>query len=141
MANGNNGGFVRQCLEYLKTAPRGVVYIAAIAALLYAASVVLEPFHNNAIRKVQEKLEQRITYHLSFGEKKLVSLATVLAMEPEVLLLDEPAAGLDEATLERITKLLADLPQPRIVISHDSDFLTKVTGRLCRLEDGRVKPA
>ena len=82
--------------------------------------------------------EERITYHLSFGEKKLVSLATVLAMKPEILLLDEPTTGLDEKTRELITKLLTDLPQPRIVISHDREFLSRITNKLCLLHDGKI---
>jgi cobalt/nickel transport system ATP-binding protein len=86
-----------------------------------------------------EGLEERITYHLSHGEKKLVSLATVLAMSPEILLLDEPTNGLDAQTRERITELLSSLPQPRIVVSHDTEFLQKVTDGLYHLEDGQVR--
>ncbi|MBP9599176.1 MAG: ABC transporter ATP-binding protein, partial [Desulfobacter sp.] len=56
-----------------------------------------------------EGFEDRITYKLSGGEKKLVSLATVLVMEPEVLLLDEPTTGLDEQTVKRIADLLNEL--------------------------------
>jgi cobalt/nickel transport system ATP-binding protein len=85
--------------------------------------------------------EKRITYHLSYGEKKLVSLAAVLAMKPEILLLDEPTNGLDEQTDRRITRLLAELPQPRIVISHDREFLKQVTNKLYCLKDGRIEPA
>ena len=53
--------------------------------------------------------EDRVTYKLSGGEKKLVSLATVLAMQPRVLLLDEPTAGLDEKTKDRLIHILQDL--------------------------------
>ena len=52
--------------------------------------------------------EDRVTYKLSGGEKKLVSLGTVLAMKPRMLLLDEPTTGLDEETVERIIKVLLD---------------------------------
>lgn len=68
-------------------------------------------------------MENRITYRLSGGEKRLVALATVLAMEPEVLLLDEPTNGLDDSSTERITRVLAGLPQAMIVVSHQRDFL------------------
>ena len=58
--------------------------------------------------------EDRITFKLSGGEKRLVALATVLAMEPEVLLLDEPTSGLDEEATRRVVDILADLPQAMV---------------------------
>jgi len=73
--------------------------------------------------------EERITYRLSGGEKRLVALATVLAMEPQVLLLDEPTNGLDEASGERISRVLAELPQAMIVVSHQRDFLAPLVHR------------
>jgi cobalt/nickel transport system ATP-binding protein len=86
-----------------------------------------------------EGFEDRITHHLSGGEKRLVSLATVLAMDPDVLLLDEPANGLDEASAERIRQLLLTLPQAMIVVSHDRSFLESVTTRIVRLEQGTIR--
>jgi cobalt/nickel transport system ATP-binding protein len=86
-------------------------------------------------------LRDRVTHRLSGGEKRLVSLATVLAMDPEVLLLDEPSNGLDEATQGRLVEILNDLPQALLVISHDSDFRRRVTGREYRLEQGRIESA
>ena len=83
--------------------------------------------------------EDRITHHLSGGEKRLVSLATVLAMEPDVLLLDEPENGLDPPSYERIRSLLLSHPQAMIIVSHNMDFLQSVTTRCLRLEDGRTK--
>jgi cobalt/nickel transport system ATP-binding protein len=82
--------------------------------------------------------EDRITYKLSGGEKRLVSLATVLAMEPEVLILDEPTSGLDENTIERIIDVLNGLQLSYIVISHDKDFVSRTTNRLFRIAEGKV---
>jgi len=87
-----------------------------------------------------EGYEQRITYRLSGGEKRLVALATVLAMEPEVLLLDEPVAGLDEASTERLVELLAGLPQAMLVVSHDRAVLERITQKRLRLEAGKLAP-
>lgn len=71
--------------------------------------------------------ENRITAKLSGGEKKLVSLATILAMEPKVLLLDEPTTGLDEATRERIMEILNSLKMSALIVSHEFDFLSRTT--------------
>ncbi len=88
-----------------------------------------------------EGFEDRVTYHLSGGERRLVSLATVLAMEPEALLLDEPNAGLDPATEERLERVLLDSGLSWAIISHDREFLARTCTRLLRLEDGSLKEA
>jgi cobalt/nickel transport system ATP-binding protein len=82
--------------------------------------------------------EDRITYKLSGGEKKLVSLATVLAMEPEVLLLDEPTSGLDDYTKATLKKVLADLDLSYIIISHEIDFLAETTDHIYAMENGKI---
>jgi cobalt/nickel transport system ATP-binding protein len=81
----------------------------------------------------------RITYHLSGGEKRLVALAAVLAMQPDVLLLDEPAAALDEPSTERLVALLGGLPQAMVVVSHDREVLRRTTHRTVSLRDGAVE--
>ena len=85
--------------------------------------------------------EDRVTYKLSGGEKRLVSLATVLAMQPEVLLLDEPTAGLDEAATERVTEILARLDQSMILVTHDRRLLDTLATRRTRLEGGKLVAA
>jgi len=80
----------------------------------------------------------RVTYNLSGGEKKLVSLATLFAMNPEVLLLDEPTAGLDENATEKIEKILREKVETYIVVSHLKDVLEKTTDKIYRMEDGRL---
>jgi cobalt/nickel transport system ATP-binding protein len=82
--------------------------------------------------------EERITYKLSGGEKRLVSLATVLAMQPQVLLLDEPTNALDAQTRERLIHILQDLPQAMVIVSHDADFLAQLTTRMVHVKDGRL---
>ena len=83
----------------------------------------------------------RVTHRLSAGEKRLVALATVMAMRPDVLLLDEPTNGLDEATDARLTDLLAGMDQAMIVVSHDRRFLQRIATRTLRLADGRLSEA
>ena len=71
--------------------------------------------------------EDRLTHRLSGGEKKLVSLAAVMAMQPEALLLDEPTSGLDNDARQRIIDILSSLDTARITISHDWDFLAQTS--------------
>ncbi|MBN1163442.1 MAG: ABC transporter ATP-binding protein [Candidatus Krumholzibacteriota bacterium] len=85
--------------------------------------------------------EKRITHHLSGGEKRLVSLASILTMKPDALLLDEPVIGLDPESRERIRSLLLTLPQAMIIVSHDREFLLSVTNHTLALRGGRVSPA
>ena len=82
--------------------------------------------------------EERLTFKLSGGEKKLVSLATVLAMEPEVLLLDEPVNGLDAETKTQLTDILCDLDISYVLISHDFEFLNATTHGIYTMKGGRI---
>jgi len=82
--------------------------------------------------------EDRVTYKLSGGEKRLVSLATVLAMEPDVLLLDEPLTGLDRDTSIKIAEIIPNLDQSYIIISHDIDFLLHTTNQICTMDQGKI---
>ena len=89
-------------------------------------------------RETMEKLglegfEDRVTYKLSGGEKKLVSLATVLAMQPQLLLLDEPTTGLDESTRHRLIHILQDLDIAYMIVSHERDFLNHTVGKCCHV--------
>lgn len=85
--------------------------------------------------------EERVTWHLSGGEKRLVSLATVLAMEPRALLLDEPTTGLDEATQARLEEILLASGLSWAIISHDRGFLERTCNKLLRLAEGRLTQA
>jgi cobalt/nickel transport system ATP-binding protein len=83
--------------------------------------------------------EERVTYKLSGGEKRLVSLATVLAMEPEVLLLDEPSTGLDLNTKASLVRILNTLELSFVVISHEFDFLSQTARHIYTMEGGRIR--
>lgn len=86
-------------------------------------------------------LARRITHRLSGGEKRLVSLAGVLAMEPRALLLDEPTNALDETHLARLSEILASLDVAMVIVSHDRHFLEHHATRAVALKDGRLAPA
>jgi cobalt/nickel transport system ATP-binding protein len=82
--------------------------------------------------------ESRVSHHLSNGEKKRVAIASVLAMEPEVLVLDEPTAGLDPRGRRNLIRLLRDLPQTMFVSSHDLHMVAELFPRTILLDRGRV---
>ncbi|MGE4496615.1 MAG: energy-coupling factor ABC transporter ATP-binding protein [Deferribacterales bacterium] len=74
-------------------------------------------------------LRDRITLHLSGGEKKMVALASVLVMKPEILLLDEPSAALDEKSADKLAEILRGIDKTMLIVSHDTDFIEKVGAR------------
>jgi cobalt/nickel transport system ATP-binding protein len=82
--------------------------------------------------------EERITHRLSGGEKKLVALATILAMNPRILLLDEPTNNLDPETRSRLINILQHLDLYKIIISHDWDFLSHTTSILYKIDHGHI---
>lgn len=83
--------------------------------------------------------EDRITHKLSGGQKRLVTLAAVLAMEPEALLLDEPSNALDKAARERLLAILEGLPQAMVMVSHDPGLVERLATRRVTLENGRLR--
>ncbi|MFC2035625.1 energy-coupling factor ABC transporter ATP-binding protein [Chloroflexota bacterium] len=82
--------------------------------------------------------EERSCHHISFGEKKRVSLATVLAMSPEILVLDEPTSNLDPAGKWALTSLLKKLHTTKIVVSHDIAMIRALCRRIIILNHGRI---
>lgn len=82
--------------------------------------------------------EERVTYKLSGGEKRLVSLATVLAMKPKVLLLDEPTMGLDSDTTKMMVHILKQSELAHVFISHDMDFIMQTTDKVYGMIDGQI---
>ena len=82
--------------------------------------------------------ENRITHRLSGGEKKLVSLATVLVMQPKALLLDEPTTGLDEDARGTIASILNHLPIGYVIVSHEYDFLAATTSKIYSMNEGQI---
>jgi cobalt/nickel transport system ATP-binding protein len=97
-------------------------------------------------RRVEESLgrvgllgqEQRVPFHLSGGEKRRVALAGVLAMRPQVLLLDEPSLHLDPRGRRELIKLLDELGGTRIIASHDLELILRTCQRVLLLDHGRL---
>jgi cobalt/nickel transport system ATP-binding protein len=84
-------------------------------------------------------LAARAPYRLSGGEKRAVAIAGVLAMSPDVLVLDEPSAGLDPAARRRLIALLRSFTHTKVIATHDLDLVLDVCTRVLVLHDGRVQ--
>ena len=85
---------------------------------------------------------ERVPYHLSTGEKKRIAIATVLSMSPEILVLDEPTAGLDPRARRQLIQLLSGLSQQTMLIStHDMRLVAELCARTIVLDGGRVVAA
>lgn len=80
----------------------------------------------------------RAPHHLSGGERRLAAIATVLAMQPDVLVLDEPTAGLDPAGRRRLITVLQGLSVTQLVITHDLPFALELCPRSAIMDGGRV---
>ncbi len=77
-------------------------------------------------------------YHLSAGEKRRVAIAGVLAMEPDLLVFDEPTTFLDPPAERELAKLLRELPQAKLLVTHDVPFARALATRAVFFDQGRV---
>jgi cobalt/nickel transport system ATP-binding protein len=82
--------------------------------------------------------EERLPHHLSLGQKKKIAIATVLSMEPAILALDEPTAGLDPRARRKLIHLLQELPQTMIVSTHDIPLVRDLLPRTVVMDNGAV---
>ena len=80
----------------------------------------------------------RLSHHLSVGEKKRIAIATVLSMDPQVLVLDEPSAGLDPRARRTLINLLRDLPITMLVSTHDMKLVEELFPRTIVMDEGLI---
>jgi energy-coupling factor transporter ATP-binding protein EcfA2 len=82
--------------------------------------------------------ERRLPHRLSLGQRKRVAMATVLSMDPSVLVFDEPSAGLDPRGRRELIGLLRELPQTMLVATHDMRLVAEVLPRTVVMDGGLV---
>jgi cobalt/nickel transport system ATP-binding protein len=85
-----------------------------------------------------EGLHDRAPHHLSFGERRLVAIATVLAMDPEIVVLDEPTANLDPAGRRELAEVLDGLGHTMLLVTHDLPYALRLCPRSVVLNAGRI---
>jgi cobalt/nickel transport system ATP-binding protein len=113
--------------------------------------VAFGPLHmglpeSEVIRRVNSALEavrmsayrERLSHHLSVGEKKRIAIATVLSMNPKILILDEPSAGLDPRARRTLINLLRELPITMLVSTHDMKLVQELFPRTIVMDNGHI---
>ena len=85
-----------------------------------------------------EAYADRSPYHLSSGEKKRIAIATVLSMQPQILVLDEPTAGLDPRARRELIELMQELSQTILIATHDLPLAEQLTPRTILLNQGTI---
>jgi cobalt/nickel transport system ATP-binding protein len=81
---------------------------------------------------------KRSSHHLSVGEKKRIAIATVLSMNPQILVLDEPSSNLDPKHRRALIKLLNMLEMTKIIATHDLDLIGQTCSRVVLMEEGKI---
>jgi cobalt/nickel transport system ATP-binding protein len=81
---------------------------------------------------------ERLSHHLSVGEKKAIAIATVLSMRPQILVLDEPSAGLDPRARRRLINLLRGFPLTMLVSTHDMALVKELFPRTVVMDEGLI---
>ena len=80
----------------------------------------------------------QVPHHLSFGQRRRVAVATVLAMRPEILVLDEPSSNLDPASRRELAEIIEGLPVTVLMVTHDLPYALELCSRSVILDDGRI---
>ena len=93
----------------------------------------------SVIKKLNlEGFEERLINKLSLGEKKKVALASVLILEPDILILDEPAAGLDFGSKKNLMAYIKVLPLTKLIASHDLELAWELAEKVIILDKGKI---
>jgi cobalt/nickel transport system ATP-binding protein len=94
---------------------------------------------NKALEAVRmSEYRDRLSHHLSVGEKKRIAIATVLSMNPKILILDEPSAGLDPRARRTLINLLRELPITMLVSTHDMRLVEELFPRMIVMDHGQI---
>lgn len=104
----------------------------------FAKEKVMEKV-KEALKMVEmENFIDKSPHHLSFGEKKKISLATVFSMDPEILALDEPSSNLDPRGKREIVKILEEIKETKIIATHDLEIINLLCQRVILMYQGEI---
>ncbi|MFC9929744.1 energy-coupling factor ABC transporter ATP-binding protein [Streptomyces sp. NPDC127190] len=121
---------------FMPTVREDVAFGPAAAGIRGAA---LEERVRHALERVgMQDFADRPPHHLSFGQRRRVAVATVLAMEPEILVLDEPSSNLDPASRRELADILRSLDVTVLMVTHDLPYALELCPRSLILSDGVI---
>lgn len=125
----NSQLFMSNVYEDVAFAPRN--YGLTESEVEQRVNTALDQVHLSALKNKQ-------IYKLSGGEKKLAAIATILSMSPDIILMDEPSAALDPRNRRNLIHILNELPQTKLIASHDLDFILDTCSRVILLSQGEI---
>ena len=141
-----NLGRIRSCVGMVFQSPEDQLFSPTVFDDVAFGPLYQGLPRDQVLQHVDEALEavhmsdykQRVSHHLSVGEKKRIAIATVLSMQPEVLVLDEPTGGLDPRSRRSLIHLLHELPLTMLASTHDMRLVQEIFPRMIILDEGQV---
>lgn len=92
-----------------------------------------------SLKKVDgENLSDKASFHLSGGEKRMAAIASLLSMNPKVMLFDEPTANLDTRNRRKVTELIKNMEETIFISSHNMEFLLETCSRVVLIDNGKI---
>jgi len=137
---------VRSCVGLVFQSPEDQLFSPTVFDDVAFGPLYQGLSRDEVMQRVDQALEavhmlgykKRVSHHLSVGEKKRIAIASVLSMQPEVLVLDEPTGGLDPRSRRSLIHLLQELPLTMLASTHDMRLVGEIFPRMIILDEGRV---
>jgi cobalt/nickel transport system ATP-binding protein len=144
--NKKNINFIRRKVQMVFQNPDEQLFMPTVFDDVAFGPLNLELPDEAVIEKVNNALEfvrllekkNKMPHHLSMGEKKRIAIAGVLAMNPQIILLDEPTSNLDPEMRENLITLLKQIPNTKIIASHDLDMIYTLCTKIYFLKEGQI---
>ena len=144
--NRNNLGKIREKLGFVLQNSDNQMFMPTVYEDMMFAPLNYMVSREDAEKRVDEVLDRlglqylkhKYNHKISGGEKRMAAIATILAMEPEAILMDEPTSALDPYTRRVVINTIRDLKQTKIITSHDLDMILDTCDRVILINEGKV---
>ncbi len=144
--NRNNLGKIREKLGFVLQNSDNQMFMPTVYEDMMFAPLNYMVSREDAEKRVDEVLDRlglqylkhKYNHKISGGEKRMAAIATILAMEPEAILMDEPTSALDPYNRRVVINTIRDLKQTKIITSHDLDMILDTCDRVILINEGKV---